>query len=158
MFDAVWGHNFILVRCPNTLQWRWWFECIDWCRVVPGRTACAFVLLELDRIMGRYLSITMRCPNTLQWQWRLRVDLRLLNAGVGLAMDEQLVRLYCCVYATIWHLLLVLDAIWGRDKFNPYVVLSKKTKIMPMTALRWFSLVNAWVSCWPWANSTCVYL
>ena len=72
-------------------------------------------LWVLDSVWGRNNLTIMRCANTLQWRWRLRIDLRLLNAGVGLALHEQAVRLYCCVCATIWHVLLVFDAIWGRN-------------------------------------------
>ena len=59
MFDAVWGRNIshphALFCCPNTLQWRWLFCCVDlrllnvWngCCVGAGRTARTYVLLRV---------------------------------------------------------------------------------------------------------------
>ena len=68
-FDTVWGRNLTLIMCcPNTLQWRWWF-CVDlrssngW-RIGPERADRTFVLLpvcalKLERVSGLQCSMRL---------------------------------------------------------------------------------------------------
>ena len=53
VFNTVWGRNFILIyyatMAMTVLHWTSFDECIwNGCRIVPGRTARTFVLLEFD--------------------------------------------------------------------------------------------------------------
>ena len=106
--------------------------------------------------MSRNLTLIMWCSMTMAaLRWSSLVE---CMHGTVLTLDEQRVRLYCCVCAWIWrcYYWCSINAVWGRN-----LMLSKYTTIMVMTALRWSSILECImgpVSCWPWTNSAYVYI
>ena len=128
--DAVWSRKLTLImRCPNTLQWRGWF-CIylrlsnGWC-IGPKQTGRTFVLLpacvlELEGVSGFqcsmsllfYLSHVMSKYTTMAMTtlcWSLLVECMERVSCWRLALHEQRVRLYYCVCALGIFSLNVLD-------------------------------------------------
>ena len=121
----------VVSRCPNTLQWRWRL-CIDlslfieygWngCCCGPGRAACTFALLcvrlKLKLVFDAVWGHNLTCSNILQWQWWLWVNLCCYMYGTAvalLALNEQGVRLHCCVDMVCawiwWYCWLVSNAV-----------------------------------------------
>ena len=100
-------------------------ECMERCRVGPGRTARTFVLVcafirrcyshSEHSIQYEIIILTpMCCPNTLQWWRRLCVYVR---GMYGTATDEQNVRLYCCVCVCLnLKPLIVFTVVWSRNR------------------------------------------
>ena len=83
-------------------------ECMKRCRVVLGRTECTFVLLRMrlnwpvllmidavwshPYLLSKYITMAMTALPALAFvHW-------MYETGVMLALDEQRVRLYCCVH------------------------------------------------------------
>ena len=71
------------------------------------------MLLVIDAVCGRNLTFVYTAMAITAVRWYLLVEC--MEWVSCLALDEQYVRLYCCVRASIWHVLLVLDEIWGRN-------------------------------------------
>ena len=151
----------------TVLRWYSFVECIERCRVVPGRTASTFVslrvhlnwavLLMIDAVWGRnqltlnyaihYNGIDGSALIFVGWIY-----------GTGAVLDKQAVRLHCCVRLNLNVLLFAFDPVRYKVVISPSCVVQIHYIIMAITALRWSSLVECMerVLCWPWINSAYV--
>ena len=132
------------------LKCMWWMSCWPWTNsAYVCVTAC---MLKLERVISSILlsKYTTYCRVGPDWTKREYVAL---------------------IFAWSWHVLLLFDAVWGRNftltmcclntpQSHCYHVLSKYTIMSMMALLRWSSLVECmeWVSCLPCTNSAYVYI
>ena len=107
-------------------------ECMKRCRIGPGRTGSAFVLVCACiwscyscsmrcsmRVWGRNVTLTC-CPNTQQWRWRLCVVYVHWMYGMLLRWPWPNRRCGCIGVHSKWKLLLVFVAVWGRKYHLPW--------------------------------------
>ena len=123
------------------------------------------VILLLDAVLGRNLTLIMCCPNTLHWRWRLCVDLRLLNVWNGFRVGHGwTARTFVSLCMYLNEPEVVID-VWdnmhdcSRTLTLIICVLSKQcATIMAIPTLHWSPLVECMerVSCWSWTNSSYV--
>ena len=100
-FDAMWGHNLIRICCQNIQQWHVCLHGLD-----------VLMPLDLDEqevrlfccVVGFETEFCVRCGvghNPIPIHYRniqqRRDYLRWMDVPMPLALDEQHVRLYCCV-------------------------------------------------------------
>ena len=137
VIDAVWGRNLTFTRCSNTLctiitavRWSsfvgWIMARVScWCWTISKYVCIATCVgtcywCSMYAVCGRnHLTLTCCPPEyttmAMHDNYALIFVCWMYGTGVVLALDEQAVRLYCCMCATIWHVLLVFDATWSRN-------------------------------------------
>ena len=132
------------------------------CRDGPARTVCTFLLLcllkfggitgvrwSLSHIHVMYIQILYNGDggSALIFVYKMYG-----TVAASSALNEQRVRLYCCVCAWIWR------CYWCSMQYEFVIVracdiLPSKHTTMAMMNLRWPVECMQWVSCWPETNS-----
>ena len=176
----------VQIQCIQSSRW-WLCACLHW----MYETVSTGVVLALDEqevhtffycsacvltfdgdiaiqwLWGRNLITLVCCSNALKKWWRWQLCIRWINVlnGAVLALDEQKVRLHCCLFefegdVSYW---CVFDTVWGCNLTlmlcRPNVLLHA---LAMMAFLCWFLCV-ACASCgtmvyWPWTNRRCICL
>ena len=121
-------------------------ECIErWCRVAPGRTACAFMLLELGGVMGVWCSMR-------SWSYRSSCVVRIQHNGDDVTNGIVLVGPGRTVCTFVWLVVRLNLKVLVFDLFDAvlYEIVISHSCVRFSKTLQWkwppwgWSSLNVW--------------